>query len=366
MRLTRKGRTTMRTVQFLFRSAAIGALVAILTPAVVIAAAAQSMEPLLAEAAVHIDNETAAGEFSGIVVIAHDGEVLLEKAVGLARREQEVPNTTATRFNIGSITKVFTRVLITQLLEDGRLTFDDTIARHLPDYPDPEIARKVTIQHLLDMSSGLGDIFGERFDATPKDEIIKLSDYLKLFAGQPLEFEPGTSKQYSNAGYIVLGLIIEKLTGKPYAETAVERVFKPAGMTGSALLARSDLPNDAAFGYTREGWMAAMRGGELPTGEWRLNVDSLPGRGSSAGGSYSTAYDLLAFDRAVAAGTLCDPTYWRNHGGMGFAGGAPGINAALESDWDNDWTIVVLANLDPPAAMRMAGSLREILQLQRE
>jgi len=356
----------MKTVFSILRSVSIGAALVILTPATASAEAARATELPLAEAAAHIDKEATAGEFSGVVLIARDGEVLLEKSVGLARREQEVPNTPQIRFNVGSITKVFTRVMITQLQKEGRLELDDHIARHLPDYPDPDIAHKVTIQQLLDMSSGLGDIFGERFDATPKNEIVELSDYLKLFAGKPLDFEPGTSKRYSNAGYIVLGLIIEKLTGAPYAQTVAKRVFEPAGMTGSALLARSDLPDDAAFGYTREGWMAAMRGGEPPTGEWRLSTDTLPGRGSSAGGSYSAAHDLLAFDRAVAAGTLCDPTYWRDHGGMGFAGGAPGINAVLESDWDNGWTIVVLANLDPPAAMRLARSMREILSLSRD
>ena len=356
----------MRAFLSLLRMVSIGAALTTLTPTAVFAEAARAMEPPLVKAAAHIDEEAAAGEFSGVVLIARDGEVVLEKSVGLARREQKVPNTLRTSFNVGSITKVFTRVMITQLQKEGRLELDDYIARHLPDYPDPEIARKVTIQQLLDMSSGLGDIFGARFDATPKDEIIDLSDYLNLFAGKPLEFEPGTSKRYSNAGYIVLGLIIEKLTGTPYAQTVAKRVFEPAGMTGSALLARSDLPDDTAVGYTREGWMAAMRGGEPPTGEWRLNTDTLPGRGSSAGGSYSTAHDLLAFDRAVAAGTLCDPTYWRDHGGMGFAGGAPGINAALESHWDSGWTIVVLANLDPPAAMRLARSLREILGVSRD
>jgi len=356
----------MKTVSGLLRIVSIGAALAALTPTAVFAEAAGAAEPPFVEAAALIDEESATGEFSGVVLIARDGEVVFEKSVGLARREQKVPNNLRTRINVGSITKVFTRVMITQLQKEGRLEFDDHIARHLPDYPDPEIARKVTIQHLLDMSSGLGDIFGERYDATPKDEIINLSDYLNLFAGEPLEFEPGTSKRYSNAGYIVLGLIIEKLTGTPYAQTVAKRVFEPAGMTGSALLARSDLPDDTAFGYTREGWMAAMRGGEPPTGDWRLNADTLPGRGSSAGGSYSNARDLLAFDDAVAAGTLCDPTYWRDHGGMGFAGGASGINATLESHWDSGWTIVVLANLDPPAAMRLTRSMREILGLSRD
>jgi CubicO group peptidase (beta-lactamase class C family) len=158
------------------------------------------------------------------------------------------------------------------------------------------------------------------------------------------------------------------VTGKPYSEVVAARVFEPAGMTGSGLFARSDLPPEAAYGYTRNGWMEAMESwmagketGAPLGGEWRLNLDSLPGRGSSAGGSYSTAHDLLAFDRAVDAGKLGDATFFRSHGGMGFAGGAPGINAALESDWGGGWTIVVLANLDPPAAMRIARSLRGLL-----
>jgi CubicO group peptidase (beta-lactamase class C family) len=343
-----------RLVLFLLAAAA--------APAVADAAAAWAGDPPMAEAAARIDEAARSGEFSGVVLIARDGEVVLEKAIGLARRASETPNTPNMRFNIGSITKVFTRVLITQLAEEKKLELTDTISRHLPDYPDPEIAAEVTIEHLLTMSSGLGDIFGPRYDATPKDEIIELSDYLELFAGQPLQFEPGTSKAYSNAGYIVLGLIIERLTGTSYADAVATRVFEPAGMKGSALLARSALPDDAAYGYTREGWMSAMRGGEPPTTEWQVNWDSLPGRGSSAGGSYSTARDLLAFDRAVASGTLCDPTYWREHGGMGFAGGAPGINAVLESDWEAGWTIVVTANLDPPAAMNLTRELRAIVQ----
>lgn len=327
----------------------------------VAAESTSAAHPALAAVSARVDELAAAGELSGVVLVAHDGEVLLEKAVGLARREPPNPNLPTTRFNIGSITKVFTHVMILQLEREGLLGLDEPIATYLPDYPDPDIASRVTPRQLLNMSSGLGDFFGERFEATPKNEILALSDYLKLFSGRPLEFEPGTSKRYSNAGFIVLGLIIEKLTGMPYQQALAVRVFGPAGMTGSALLDRQDLPGDAATGYTREGWMAAMQGGEAPTGEWMLNTDTLPGRGSSAGGSYSTARDLLAFDRALAAGTLCDPSFWRGHGGLGVAGGAPGVNGALESDWNTGWTLVVLSNLDPPSAMSAARSLRAIL-----
>lgn len=321
---------------------------------------AAAPDPVLAAVSSRVD-ELAAGDFSGVILVARNGEVLLERAAGLARREPPTPNTPATRFNIGSITKVFTHVMILQLEREGRLALDDTVARHLPDYPDPDIARRVTIRHLLQMSSGLGDFFGERFEASARDRILSLTDYLTLFAGIPLEFEPGTAKRYSNAGFIVLGLVIERLTAMPYDQALAARVFEPAGMTGSALLLRRELPADASTGYTREGWMAAMRGGEPPTGELEPNTDTLPGRGSSAGGSYATARDLLAFDRALAAGSLCDPSYWRGHGGLGVAGGAPGVNAAIESDWGSGWTVVVLTNLDPPSAMEAARTLRTTL-----
>ncbi len=301
---------------YLFKCLLFVMVVLALTPCTASAEAARFSDEVLAEIAAKINQAHEADEFSGVVLVAQDGEVLLQMAVGFARRETRVPNNIEFRYNIGSITKVFTRVLITQLDSEGRLDLHDTIAHHLTDYPDPEIAQKVTIQHLLDMSSGLGDIFGERYDATPKDEIMTLTDYLALFAGIPLEFEPGTSKRYSNAGYIVLGLIIEKLTGLPYHQAVAERVYKPAGMKSSASLARNGLPEDAAFGYTREGWMSAMEGGEAPTGEWRVNTDTLPGRGSSAGGTYSTARDLMAFNYAVEKGKLGDASYFRKCGGM--------------------------------------------------
>lgn len=320
-----------------------------------------STDPIPVAVSSRVDEIAAAGEFSGVILVARSGEVLLERAVGLARRQPPTPNTPATRFNIGSITKVFTHVMILQLEAEGRLALDDTVARHLPDYPDPDIARRVTIRQLLEMSSGLGDFFGDRFEATAKDRILSLTDYLALFAGTPLEFEPGTAKRYSNAGFIVLGLIIERLTDMPYDQALAARVFEPAAMTGSALLSRRELPADAAIGYTRKGWLAAMRGGAPATGELEPNSETLPGRGSSAGGSYATARDLLAFDRALAAGRLCDPSFWRGHGGLGVAGGAPGVNAALESDWGTGWTVVVLTNLDPPAAMEAARALRKSL-----
>ncbi len=300
-----------------------------------------------------------AGEFSGVVLVAKQGRVVAEVAAGLAERRFAVPVTTDTRFNVGSITKDFTRLAIRQLAAAGKLGLDDPLVKHLPDYPDADIARRVTLRQLLDMQSGLGDFFGERYQATPKDQLRELSDYLPLFAGRPLLFEPGSSRRYSNAGYVALGLVIERLTGRSYRDVVESAIFAPAGMPSAGFFAPDDVEPRVATGYTRAGWGT----GEAPHGPWLTNVYSLPGRGSSAGGSYATARDLLAFDRALATGVFAAAGIPGGSGGQGIAGGAPGLNAALESDWDLGWTIVVLANLDPPSAEKLAREIREQLGL---
>ncbi|MFY9551934.1 MAG: serine hydrolase domain-containing protein, partial [Thermoanaerobaculia bacterium] len=323
---------------------------------------------------------SASGEFSGVVLLARDGKPLFHEAVGLAQRDFGVPNRPDTKFNLGSINKAFTQVAIAQLAEQGKLSFTDTIRRHLPDYASPA-ADKITIQQLLTMSSGLGDFFGERYDATPKDRLRTLSDFLPLFASDPLLFEPGTSRRYSNAGYIVLGLIVEKLSGESYHDYVRQHVFAPAGMKDSDAYPQDAVVPNRAVGYTRE---PARAGGEKT--EPRPNIYVLPARSSSAGGGYSTAEDLLRFDQAMRNEKLLSPdlTDWyfsdrskppaggsvtpartprRRSGGRGTAGGTDGVNAVLETDLDTGYTVVVLSNLDPPAAESVGRILRQWLGL---
>ena len=325
----------------------------------------------IAQAAARIDALAAEDAFSGVVLIARDGAVQLEKAAGKADRERGVANAPATRFNIGSISKAFTQVLIAQLAAEGKLTLEDKLIRHLPDYPDRAIAEKVTLQQLLAHRSGLGDIFNERFTPEAAAALRTLADYLPLFTGQPLEFEPGTAQRYSNAGYVVLGLVVERITGKPLAEVARERIFAPAGMAASGWLARDALPAEAAIGYTREGWQeerghpgpakAAGRP-KAPISPRHANSSALPAIGSSAGGSYSTARDLLAFARALATQRLAGPERLAQQGGLGIAGGTAGANAVLEADFTpGGWTVIVLENLDPPAAESLSRELRALL-----
>jgi len=317
-----------------------------------------SLEAYLAE-------QAKADEFSGTVLVAKDGRVLYEKAFGLANKEFAVPNRVDTKYNLGSINKFLTKIAIGQLVQEGKLSFDDTLGKILPDYPNPDARGKVTIRHLLTMTSGIGDFFGEEYEATPKDRIRSIRDYLPLFAGKPLAFEPGTQRKYSNGGYVVLGAVIEKITGGSYYEYVREHITKPAGMEDTDFF-EADAPTpNLATGYTRgeEG---------RKDSPWRNNIYTRPARGSSAGGGYSTAPEMLKFSQALKANKFLTPEYtaWlvddkepskaskkaelkskEGNSGLAIAGGAPGINAMLEMDPKSGYTTIVLTNFDPPCAM---------------
>jgi CubicO group peptidase (beta-lactamase class C family) len=333
-----------------------------------------------AEALQAIDREVsesaAADTFSGVVVVAQSEGKVYERAVGFADQAAKLPNRVDTKFNLGSINKLFTKLAIAHLAQEGKLKLDDRLIQHLPDYPNRAVAEQITLRQILDHRSGLGDIFGPRFEKAPHD-LRTLKDFLALFADQPLLFPPGTKEQYSNAGYIVLGLVVERLSGKSYYDAVKEWILTPAGMTDTDAYAFDAAVPNRAVGYTRPDF----DGPQNPGKEMRhSNTGSLPGRGSSAGGGFSTAPDLLRFAQALRADKLLSFAWtdWvlggpepgagsaarpnaAHHGGLGIAGGAPGINAALEIDLDHDRTVIVLGNYDPPNAMAMARRVRQIL-----
>lgn len=311
--------------------------------------------------AARLERESRAGRFAGTVRLERRGSVLFERAYGLADAQVGRANTVATRFNLGSIDKLFTQAAIAVLIDQGKLALDDTLARHLPDFPRDKASR-ITIRQLLDMQSGLGDFFGERYEAADRDRLRELRDWLPLFADRPLEFEPGHGRRYSNAGYLILGLVVERLTGRPYRDAVRELVFEPAGMTETSSLAKDARTGDVARGYTRRG-----------TGEGlQTNESTLPWRGTSAGGGYSTVADLARFAQALREGRIATGGSARHilrlaprlEGGfeiqIAAAGGSPGVNGALEAE--TDWTLVVLTNLDPPAAESVALLVRGWLE----
>src|SRR5260370_6651946 len=158
---------------------------------------------LIAALEQHLKELVKADEFAGTVVLAKNGKPIFQKAYGLASKEYNVPNQIDTRFNLGSINKVFTQIAIGQLAESGKLALDDSIIKYLPDYPNRQAAEKVTIRELLDHRSGIGDFFNEKYVSMAKDKIRRNADFLPLFAAEPLAFEPGTKHQYSNGGCVL-------------------------------------------------------------------------------------------------------------------------------------------------------------------
>jgi CubicO group peptidase (beta-lactamase class C family) len=248
-------------------------------------------------------------------------------------------NSVDTKFNIGSINKAFTKAAIEQLAKQGKLSLDDTVRKHLPDYPSGA-ADRITIRQLLEHRSGLGDIFGPKYFNAPPSRLRELSDFLPLFADAPLEFDPGTSQRYSNAGYVVLGLIIERISGEKYRDYVRKNLFEPAGMKDTGFWAIDEKVAKRATGYT-------LRGPDGPLAKRASNADGLPGRPSSAGGAFATASDLLKFFQ------------WMKADGVGVAGGTPGANAVVEMN--NGWAVIALSNFDPPSAEELARNAMQII-----
>jgi CubicO group peptidase (beta-lactamase class C family) len=298
---------------------------------------------LVKRVAATVDSLVALQEFSGVVLLAKDGKPVFERAYGFADREAKKPNTMETAFNIGSINKLFTQIALRQLAADGKLNLDSSLATCWPDYPNGDIARRVTIRQIMQHRSGIGgDIFAAPVGKTRHD-IRHNRDYLPLFVDNPLEFEPGTRQKYSNAGYVVLGMLVERLSGTDYYRYVQERIYRQAGMTRTGAWAPDSLPPNTAIGYTRE------------DGALTRNTARLPGRGSAAGGGYTTAYDLMRFMVALRQKKVANAP---EAGNVGVAGGAGGLNAVLEGDLPGGYDLIVLANLDPPAAERVSRLVR--------
>ena len=313
----------------------------------------------------------ARGEFSGAILLARGGAPFFQKAYGLANREFRVPCALDTKFNIGSMNKFLTTIAIGQLASSGRLSLRDTIRKWLPGYPNA-YADRVTVAQLVAMRSGMGDVFGPKMEATPPLAIRKLEDYLPFFQDDPLKFEPGQKQEYSNAGYVVLGLIVQRASGEDYYEYIRRHILIPAGMADTDSFDVDEVVPNRAEGYTREG--PPGRDG-APVA--RRAAFALPGRGSSAGGGYSTVGDFLKLDRAFRAGRLLPPPWmaWAvSHddpskepaagsaaaltGGYGFAGGSPGTNGVMLMNFDSGTTVIVFSNLDPPSAESVARQIR--------
>jgi CubicO group peptidase (beta-lactamase class C family) len=301
-----------------------------------------------------------ADQFSGTLLIVHNGKILVNGAWGLADREHHKRVALDTQFRIGSMNKMFTAIAALQLIEKGKLSLDRTIFDYWPEYPNQDLAKKVTVRDLLDNTGGTGDIFTLEYNQR-RLEIRTLSDYVKLYGTREVEFAPGGHFRYSNYGYLLLGVLVEKVSGIPYYDYVREYIFEPVGITHTDSLPEIENVPNRSIGY-----LPGKNG-------WEPNTDTLPWRGTPAGGGYSTVGDLLLFAQALTDGklisgaTLKEATREQSSNsryGFGFqvdedyfghSGAAPGMNGELRIYPRSDYIIAVLSNLEPPAAMRLAA-----------
>jgi D-alanyl-D-alanine carboxypeptidase len=314
-----------------------------------------------------LEKDSADDKFSGAVLLAKEGKPIFTGAYGMSDREKKIPNTLNTKFRIGSMNKMFTAVSILQLVEDGKISLSDPVGKYLTDYPNKDIATKVTIQQLLTHTGGTGDFFGPQFDAH-RLELKTLQDYVKLYGERPPEFEPGSRWEYSNYGFLMLGVIVERVSGKGYYDYVSENIYKPAGMASTGSLPEDQNVPERSVGYMQRD------GNKL-----QPNTDTLPYRGTSAGGGYCTVEDFLRFANALTnhkllnaqntelltTGKVDTPRGDKYAFGFmdigagtamrhfGHGGGAPGMNGDLQIFPRSGYVVVVLSNLDPPAASRI-------------
>jgi D-alanyl-D-alanine carboxypeptidase len=305
--------------------------------------------------------------FSGVILIAHHGSLVLDEAWGFADMGKRVPNSAGTQFNLASMNKMFTAISILQLADRGRLNLDDSLGKYLPDYPNRELAATVTIRELLSHTGGTGDYLTPDF-TTHKAEIRTLSDYVNMFGARPVRFKPGTRFEYSNYGFILLGRIVEVASGQTYDQYFRDHILNPAGMRHTTPVPESGQVAAIAYSQTRDGIEPTDSAFHLPA--------------SSAGGWYSDAHDLYLFTRALQSGLLLSPrrlaqalTWDSIHPayglgffllpglGYGHSGASPGCNTELHILPESHYVVVILTNRDPPMATDMFDAVHAILPL---
>ena len=324
-----------------------------------------------------VDRLAEADAFSGTVLLAKDGKVLFEAAHGLASKRFDVPVRIDTKFNLGSMNKMFTCVAITQLVQLGKLSLDDQLSHFVGDDWLPQVvADKIQIKHLLTHTSGLGSYFNDTYQESSKALFRELDDYRPLVADSTLSFEPGSDWQYSNTGMFLLGVVIEKVSGQNYFDYIRQHIHEPAGMPNSDCYDMDRPVANLAIGYSKG------------DGQWQNNLYMHVIRGGPAGGGFSTVGDLLNFDRALRGHQLLDaehtelvwsakpdmksPSYgfgFAIHGTpddriVGHSGGFSGINSNLDMFLDSGFTAVVMSNYSG-GAMPIVEKIRELIRHRR-
>ncbi|HKV93245.1 MAG TPA: serine hydrolase [Candidatus Angelobacter sp.] len=306
------------------------------------------------------------GQFMGSALVAQNGKILLDKGYGFANLEWQVPDTPTTKFRLGSITKQFTAASILLLEERGKLKVADPVKKYMPDAP--AAWDKVTIYHLLTHTSGIPSFTTFPDYASKEAQTMTPQQLVDWFRDKPLEFEPGTKWNYSNSGYVLLGYLIEKISGQSYADFVQQNIFTPLSMKDSGYDSNSALIEHRASGYSR--------GKDGPQNAGFINM-TIP---LSAGALYSTTEDLLRWEEGLFGGKVLKPeslikmtTPFKENYAFGLGvntrnghkvishnGGIEGFNTSLAYYPDDKLVVAVLANLNGPFADQIAAQLGDV------
>ncbi|AFU69523.1 beta-lactamase class C AmpC-like protein [Psychroflexus torquis ATCC 700755] len=299
-------------------------------------------------------------EFSGTILVAKNGNITQKRAYGLASKELDVKNKTDTKFNIASITKTFTAVAILQLHEEGKIDLNTPIGNYLKDYPNEKVKNSVTISQLLTHTAGLPNFYVTNFLDECKFKFKDVKDFVPLFVNDSLLSEPGTEYNYDAAGYVLLGLIIEEITGNNYYDYLNQNIFRKAKMINTAAYDVDAIIENKANGYTFAG---------DTTKPLKNNVFYLS-KASPGGFHYSTVEDLFNFNKALFSYKLINKVTvdlmikprikgYNTHLGygidvdkrynetiLGHSGGWYGISGEIIYLPKSDYTITILSNVD--------------------
>jgi CubicO group peptidase (beta-lactamase class C family) len=328
-----------------------------------------------------LDKRATAGDFSGVVLIARGDKILLRRAYGYADREAKTPNSVETKFHLASVGKMFTAVAIAQLVKAGKLSFTDTIAKVLPDYPNKEVAEKVTIHQLLTHSAGFGTFFESPGFVRGKT-YRNSTEEIAVYQDEKLFSTPGTRWRYSNAGYSLLGAIVERLSGKPYVEYVWENIFKPLGMRDTYTNANGKAATKTSVFYTQSPL------DPLGLDPYVADRALAGGRPTGFGGGFSTASDMLKFLRALRSGKLLGDEMTRHiaegkftlddkgarrwaYGMSDFVvngehvrGHQGGSRVDVQVLWESGYTVIVLQNAIPPPVNAVSNDIAAFITSQ--
>jgi CubicO group peptidase (beta-lactamase class C family) len=328
----------------------------------------------------YLQTNTEKDLFSGVVLVAREGKPIFKKAYGMADRERNIFNQVNTRFGIASMGKMFTAVAIAQLVEQGNLSYDDVIGKYLgAEWILSEVGEKVKISHLLSHTSGIAEFLTDEFLISSAEIYRTLEDYKPIVKEKSLNYKPGTQWAYCNTGFILLGAIIEKATGRDYWDYIKEHIYDPSDMDNTIGFDRNKTLPNLAMGYGK-----VQEEGEA---FWRKTAFAGKINGQPSGGGFSTVDDLLNFSEALKSDLLISSEskeilmsakpglssmnygygFWIEssrfgrvvgHGGVGF-----GMSANFRMFVDREYTMIILSNFSE-ASLPVSRKIRSLLPLK--